>query len=214
MEHVAVALAPREGAAPHPALVLLHGRGADEGDLLGLAPALDPRLLVVSLRAPLDWPGGGYAWYRLTAPATPDLATFRSSLARLEADLARIPAHYRVDPTRLYLLGFSQGAVMASALLLTAPGLVAGAVCLSGFAPPLDATPARGAALAGKPTFLAHGTLDRVIAVDLGRSLRTTLEGSGVYVTYREYAIAHEIGDAELADLGTWLGARLGRGQE
>jgi phospholipase/carboxylesterase len=204
-----VEIAPRQGAPPHPGLILLHGRGADETDLLGLAHALDPRLRVLSLRAPLEWPGGGYAWYRLAAPATPDLVTFRESLARLAADLVRVRARHGIDLARLYVLGFSQGAVMASALLLTVPHLVAGAACLSGFPPPLEETHAPRAALAGKPVFLAHGTFDRVIDVRLGRSLRAILEGAGIDVSYREYALAHEIAGAELADLGAWLGARL-----
>src|SRR2546423_10408291 len=98
--------APEEGA---PGLLLLHGRGADEADLMGLVEALDPRLAVVSARAPLRW-GPGFAWYGAGAE---EAGTMRNSLEELAKFITLLPAAYGIDPRRLYLMGFSQGAVMS-----------------------------------------------------------------------------------------------------
>jgi phospholipase/carboxylesterase len=202
----------RSGAPLYPGLILLHGRGADEEDLLGLTGALDPRLAAVSLRAPFDWPGGGYCWYHLPAPGQPDVAGLRQSLARLAGVLDALPAWLPVDPGRVYLLGFSQGAVMAHALLLAAPARVAGAILLSGFRPPPGAVDMDGGALRGRPVFVGHGRTDALIAVERGREARDALRDLGVEVTYREYDHGHRIAEEEIVDIRGWLAARLGTG--
>lgn len=203
--------ARRLGAGPAPALVLLHGRGADENDLLGLADWLDPRLTVVSVRAPFPL-GPGYHWYDLVQIGAAEPVSYAAARARLTAWLDTLAPAHGLDPARVYLLGFSQGAVMTAGLLLDPTGLKsrpAGAVLLSGYLP-LDQHPPRVAgALAGVPIFIGHGRQDPLIPVDFGRQARDTLTGLGAAVTYREYPIPHTIGEAELADIATWLTARL-----
>jgi phospholipase/carboxylesterase len=199
----------RAGEAPHPTLLLLHGRGADELDLLGLGPELDPRFFIVSARAPYAWMGG-YRWYELEGPGREDAASFGHSLGVLQGFVEELTAAYPVHPTRLFLLGFSQGAVMANALTLSAPQRVAGAVLLSGFQPNLDSFTVDAEGIKGKPFFVAHGTLDPLLGVELGRTTRQTLSRLGADVTYREYDMGHQIIAPELADFDTWLKERLG----
>lgn len=201
----------RAGPPPHPGLLLLHGRGADERDLPELLSHLDPRLLGISLRAPFDWPGGGYCWYQLAGPGQPETPTFRESLARLQAVLADLPARYPVDPSRLFLLGFSQGSVMATSLLVTEPHRVAGALLLSGFSPPEGKFAIAREAVRGKPAFVAHGTRDPVIDVRQGRAVRAWLEGLGLDLTYREYEMGHQVSGPELRDADAWLREQLDR---
>jgi len=204
------AIAARVGEPPHPLLLLLHGRGADEADLLGLAPHLDPRFFVVSARAPYQFEGGGgFAWYESLAPGRPDATTFRASLARLSAFVRELAVNYPIDPAAIYPLGFSQGSMMANALTLTAPDLVAGAVLLSGFQPAIDGLVVQREALRGKPVFAAHGTFDGVLPAAMGRSVERTLRELGLDLTYREYAMDHQIIGPELADFDSWLKARL-----
>jgi phospholipase/carboxylesterase len=201
-------VAARAGAAPHPALLLLHGRGSHELDLLALAPELDPRFFVVSARAPHAWEIG-YRWYELEGPGREEPGTFNHSLGLLRSFLEDMSAAYPIDPARRFLLGFSQGAVMAGALALTSPERVAGAVLLSGFQPSLDNLAVDPDAVRGKPFFVAHGTLDPMLPVEKGRAIRETLERLGVDLTYREYDMGHQIIAPELADFDVWLGARL-----
>lgn len=197
---------PQEGRQA--AIILLHGRGADEVDLFGLADALDPRLLVISARAPLRL-GPGYHWYELHEIGRPDGATFDAAVALLERFIADALDRYAIDPQRLHLLGFSQGAMMASALTLMHPVWIAGAILLSGYIPLNMEFPIDEEQLAGKPFFVAHGTQDAVVPLQLGRESETFLAAAGADLTYREYSIGHQISYDELQDMADWLSALL-----
>ncbi len=200
---------PRAGGpGPHPALILLHGRGADEADLLPLTDELDPRLFVVSVRAPLPLPPG-YAWYHLLDLGNPEPSSFARSLDLLALFLEEFLLVYPIDATRIFTLGFSQGAMMAGSLLLTHPAVAAGTIMLSGYLPlgiGLTFDPTK---LAGRAVFVAHGTADPVIPVAMGRQARDVLRQVGADLTYREYPIAHYLDPSELQDVATWLEDRL-----
>src|SRR5215218_4942312 len=123
-------------------LVLHHGRGTEERDLLGLADALDPerRLRVVTPRAPLSLPGSpGYHWYLVPRVGFPDRATFEAARAALAQLHDRLWEETRVGPERTVLGGFSMGSVMSYAMALGAERrAVAGILAFSGFAPVVD----------------------------------------------------------------------------
>src|SRR5690349_13251355 len=122
-----------EGAPPHPGLLLLHGRGTNESDLLPLGREIDGRLFAVGARGPVRFPWGGYAWYDLDPRGVgfPDEATLRASLDLLRRFITEMLAAYPIDPDRLYVGGFSMGSVMAGTLGLTDPDRVAGSIILS-----------------------------------------------------------------------------------
>src|SRR5690348_9397261 len=150
-----------QGQEPHPCLVLLHGRGSNEQDLFGLVPELPKQPLVVSVRAPFPFPWGGWFWYDLSGEQhVPDPETFSSSMAQLRELLAELPSRYPVDPERLYLLGFSQGALMSGCLTLAQPGRVRATAMLSGYLPLQSPLETDEAGVAGKPIFVAHGQYD------------------------------------------------------
>jgi len=186
---------------PEGALVLLHGRGADEHDLYGLLDLIDPerRLLGVTAGGPLALPPGGRHWYVVPRVGFPDPPTFAASYDRLAAllDSTGVPVE------RTVIGGFSQGAVMSWALALgpdrPAP---AGVIALSGFIPTVP-----GWTFPGRPlrAFIAHGTHDPVISVDYGREARDRLQEAGADVTYRESPIGHAIEPAVLRELPDWL---------
>ncbi len=191
------------GAPPHPTLILLHGRGANEWDLLPLAAYLDPRLLVVSVRAP--WPlGPGAEWYRMPSLATPEPTSFAESIRRLESFFAALPDEVGADPARLFGLGFSQGAVMLATLRLRQPTLLGGAVLLSGYLPAGAAVPGGGSAV-----WVGHGSADDIVPVRLGREMAAQLSAASVPVTYQEYPMGHQIAPEELAAISAWLTAAL-----
>ena len=205
----------RPGPEPHPAVVFLHGRGANEHDLRGLLPALDPRLFSVSVRAPLPFPfGGGFTWYDVQEVGIPGREQFHESLALLRDFLDKGLGHYPIDPERVYFLGFSMGAVMASTIGLTEPRRAAGIIAHSGYAPP--AAPLglhfdRGGA-SGKPWLVAHGVLDAVIPVQHARETRDLLTAAGTDLEYHEYPFGHWVGEESLRDVSAWLERRLGPG--
>jgi phospholipase/carboxylesterase len=194
-----------------PSLLLLHGRGADEADLMGLEQALDPRLTIVSARAPYRL-GPGFAWYGMYEIGKPDDDTLLASLSELQAFIKGLPAAHNIDPQRLYLMGFSQGAIMSAALALTVPEQVRGVIMHSGYVPTESALVLHPEGIKDKPFFLAHGKYDDVIPVTFGRDAEEYLSEAGARLTYREYPIGHTISEESLYDLSEWLTRELDEG--
>jgi phospholipase/carboxylesterase len=190
-------------------LVLLHGRGADEDDLFGLAPALDPGIAVVSARAPLTTDEGGYTWSESRSPGRYVGESLRATLTWFQGWLDSLTSA-RPEPQEVYLLGFSAGMAMAAALLLDRPGRYAGAVLLSGTLPFDTDVPMTKNRLADVPVFYGQGSFDRVIPADLvARSAKYLSDSSGAALEARSYPIAHEISDAEIRDIDGWLSGAI-----
>jgi phospholipase/carboxylesterase len=198
----------RSGSAPHPALILLHGFGSNEMDLPGLAVELDSRFYTISVRAPFEVVFGGYQWFPVPGMSTGDPSQLDDSLARLQAFLNEATAAYPIDPARVFLLGFSQGAFMSGLLTIAQPEKIAGAIMLSGFLPPT--VKAEENSLAGKPFFVAHGTYDDILPISRGQAVPELLKKLGAEVAYYEYPMQHQVVYEELEDLNQWLTPRLG----
>lgn len=190
------------------ALVLLHGRGADEHDLFPLLGRLDPeqRLVGVTPRGPLRLPPGGAHWYAVFRLGYPDPATFLSTYELVSAWLDALPSLTGLPPERTVIGGFSQGAVMSYALGLghgrPAP---AGIVALSGFVPTVDGLQLDLEGRGGLPVAIGHGTHDSVIGVEWARDARDRLEPAGADLLYRESPVGHTIDPALLGQLAGWL---------
>jgi phospholipase/carboxylesterase len=211
--HVIEALTREPAAEPEGALVLFHGRGADERDLYPLLDALDPqrRLLGLTPRGPLSLPPGGAHWYALGGLPTPEPSTFWPTFEAASAwlDALSVPLQQTV------LGGFSQGAVMSWALGLGrgAAKRPAGIVALSGFMPRVDGLELDLAGLEGYPVAIGHGSLDGVIPAQFGREARDTLEAAGADVLYRESPLAHTIDPRVLPELRAFVAAALDAGE-
>ena len=187
------------------ALVLFHGRGADENDLFPLLDVLDPerRLLGVTPRGPLSLPPGGAHWYVVPRVGYPDPETFTASYRDAAEWLDALPHE------RIVLGGFSQGCVMALALGLgrgrPRPAAIVG---FSGFIPHVD-----GWELDTESPFppiaLGHGTLDPIIPIEFGRTACDTLLAAGAKPLYREYPQRHTLDPRFLLEARDWLGRQL-----
>jgi phospholipase/carboxylesterase len=202
----AVAEPPEGGPA---ALVLLHGRGADEHDLFPLLDALDPerRLLGVTPRGPLSLPPGGAHWYALGGLPTPDPVTFWPTFEAASAWLDELP----VPLERTVLGGFSQGAVMSWALGLGrgAAKRPAAIVALSGFMPVVEGLELDFAELEGYPVAIGHGSLDEIIPAAFGRQARERIEPFRPDLLYCEYPLPHTIDPGFLPDLRDFVARAL-----
>ena len=196
---------------PEGALVLLHGRGADEHDLFGLLDVIDPgrRMVGVTPRAPLSLPPGGAHWYAVYRVGFPDPETFWPTYERLCRWFDALPEALGVPRERTVLGGFSQGCVMSYAL-----GLAAGRpapralLAMSGFMPVVE-----GLELdldrPGLELVIEHGVQDPVISVEFARDARARLEGSPIAVHYREFEGAHWVDPAALPTLQAAVDAAL-----
>jgi len=204
-----VALERPAAGEPEGALVLLHGRGADEHDLHPLLDELDPdrRLHGYTPRAPLSLPPGGAHWYAVPRVGYPDPATFAAGLGALAEWFDGLP----FPAGRTVLGGFSQGAVMSYALGLgEGRPRPAGLLALSGFVPVVE-----GWEPDLEPPFpplaIAHGTHDPVIPVGFGRRARALLEEAGAEPLYREFPGGHWVDPGVLAELRELVAATLAR---
>jgi phospholipase/carboxylesterase len=193
--------------APAGALVLFHGRGADEHDLFPLLDVLDPerRLVAATPRGPLALPPGGAHWYALGGIGTPEPSTFAVGFGAAAEWLESFLGERGVGYDRLVLGGFSQGGAITYALGLgggrTRPAAL---IALSSFVPTvpgfeLDLTPPL------PPVAIGHGTMDNVIGVDWGRRARALLEEAGAKVLYRETPMFHQVDPNFMREIAEWL---------
>ncbi len=199
-----------------PLLLLLHGYGANEDDLFSLAPYLDERFFIVSARAPITLRGmGGYAWFNLGFTAqgiSVDPAEVEAARHTLHKFIGEIVEAYDCDPNAVYLVGFSQGAMMSLAVALTYPGSAAAVVAMSGRLMPqiIEQIPDKDA-LIGLPVFVLHGTRDAVLPISHGRDTSRHLSELPIDLTYKEYDMGHEVSAESLEDITEWLRQQLDR---
>lgn len=192
-------------------LVLHHGRGADEHDLLGLADVLDPhqRLHVVTPRAPLAI-GGGYHWYVVPRVGYPDHDTFHAAYAKLAAFHDELWQRTGIAPENTVFGGFSMGSVMSYSLGLAADRPVpAGILAFSGFIPTVEGWQPDLVSRPDLPVFIAHGRRDPIMDVEFARRAKALLEAGGLPVSYHESDAAHHIDPAHVPAAVDWLTSTL-----
>lgn len=218
-EHVGRPPSARSDRLP-PMFLMLHGLGSDEREVFSLSTGIDQRLHVLSLRGPYPLDQGGFGWFET------EFAVYGSKIHPGSAEMSRqkliqfiqqAVQHYRTDPNRVYLMGFSQGAIMALLVGLTRPDLLAGVVLVSARLPgellasssPITRQLAGRDAIRDLPVFLAHGTQDNVIKLEEGQRVLDRLASLQANVFYREYETGHNIPSQVMSDLDIWLSGRL-----
>jgi phospholipase/carboxylesterase len=197
---------------PAGALILLHGRGADEYDLVPVLDALDPqrRLTGLTPGAPLPGPGGGRWWYQVPRVGFPDPTTFHATYAQLTAFLDGWLAEQGLAWEQTILGGFSMGCVMSYATGL-GPGRPspAGILAMSGFIPTVEDWEPELESRQDLPVFITHGARDPVISVDFARDARGLLLDAGVDVAYREHGGGHHLEQATVGLMQSWVADRV-----
>ena len=200
------------GPGPFPTVIALHGYGASAHDLLGIAPQIRRgEVVYLCPQGPLALevsPGQrAYAWFAIDPSGRVDATALVAARGALEGFLEDAMKIHPIDPSRVVVMGFSQGGVMAYDLALGRPDRFRALVALSSWLPEavvrgLAPNPARAAL----PTLLIHGTRDPMIAIDNARQAKTQLEALGMHVAWGEYEMGHEITPGALRDMLGWLG--------
>jgi len=194
-------------------LILHHGRGSDERDLLGLGDVLDPerRLHVVTPRAPLTLGGPGYHWYVVPRVGYPDHDTFHAAYSGLARFHDEVWERTGLTPAQTIFGGFSMGSVMSYSLGLgpdrPAP---AGVLAFSGFIPTVDGW--QPDIPRETRVFIAHGRRDPVMEVGFARRASSVLEAAGMDVSYHESDAAHHIDPAHVPAAREWVSSTLRSG--
>lgn len=208
---------PAGSAQPEGALILFHGRGADEDDLFPLIDVFEPerRLVGVTPRAPLQLPPGGFHWYRSAGIPTPDRETFFQTYELLGLWVAAFCERNEVSLSRTIIGGFSQGAVMTYAMSLgQGRPKPAGILAFSGFMPQVEGFELDLAGSSGLDVVVAHGTQDMVIPVEWGRQAKGRLEAAGAAVLYGEAPMGHSIDPGFASMVPKWIDGVISRVRE
>lgn len=204
---------PEEVAPDAPLIVLLHGRGSDRFDLLGLRRGLPARAIIVTPQAPFpgtQWGyGGGWAWYRFLGDDRPDPESFEESQRVLTLFLQELPARLPVSPGATFLGGFSQGGTMSIGHALGESRVVSNILNFSGFIPDHPSVRITSEQIAGAHFFWGHGTQDPAISFTLAEEGWSALRAIGARLEARSYPIGHWIDPEELAAAVAWIEGRI-----
>lgn len=204
-------LAP--ASKPSRALVLLHGMGSNEENLLELGQMLTNDRLVISLRAPIRTGRIAFAWFQVDS-SNQDRTTSHNwpeaSSALLEVETALLDIHVKtgVPLNKISLYGFSQGAILTIGLALTSKLQLENYIAASGRTLPEFATAASLKLPVGfkdRKIFVTHGVSDNVLPVELGKATETTLRSLGAQLVYQEYAAPHSVSREMVDDAKQWL---------
>lgn len=205
-------MAPRDPENA-PVMIMLHGYGSNEKDLIQLAPMLHEDIRYISARAPHTLDFGMFGWFPIEFTAngiTVDYRAAEEARRQLIAFIGEIIAEYHPAGGRVFLMGFSQGSVMSYLTAFEQPELLHGVIACSGQLPEktLPAEPVRES-LARLPFLVMHGILDEVLPISKGRAAHEWLKENVRDLTYREYPVAHQISQSGIELIRSWLEERV-----
>jgi phospholipase/carboxylesterase len=200
---------PKIKSAKPPVIILMHGVGSNEKDLFSFANQLPDSFLVISLRAPIELGKDSYGWYHLSfengKPISNPIEAEASRLMIIDF-INNLKNKHAFNEKRVYLCGFSQGAIMAYSIGLTVPEKIKGIAVMSGRlleeVKPIITSKDK---LKNLKVFISHGTNDNVLPVSNAREANTYLKQIGINSTYKEYPEPHTISNAMFNDLLIWL---------
>jgi phospholipase/carboxylesterase len=199
------------GDGPFPTVLALHGWGASAHDLIGLAGILHGgEALVLCPQGPVAFPIGqgihGYGWWPLAEDGQLDAAVLEQARGRVRRFFDQACERYPIDRRKVVAMGFSQGGVMATDLVLQDPRRFTGLIALSTWLPDaVDRSAPPAEELANLPALLVHGTKDPMVPVELAQDARRKLLALGLNVHYREFEMEHEIRPEALREILVWL---------
>lgn len=201
-------------ARNQPLVIFLHGFGSNEEDLFGIKDALPSTWTYLSARAPMPVDPHGYRWFTKTtgeADYNGETADLQRSARLIEDFVTQATAKYHTQSDRVFLVGFSQGAIMSYEVGLRKPALVRGIAALSGSVlPVLKAELKPNEGLNGLAIFIGHGTLDQALPYASATRANEVLTGLGLKPEFHGYpGMNHTISEAEVQDLKAWLEKNL-----
>jgi len=212
-KHLSLTFLDLAPAAPEnaPLMILLHGYGSNEKDLIQLAPMLHDGLRYISVRAPHTLDVGMFGWFPLgftPTGITVDYAAAEEARLQFISFIREILAEYKPAGGKLFLMGFSQGSVMSYMTAFSEPDLLHGVIACSGQLPEKN-LPKENPALRKLPFVVLHGLYDDILPIAKGRASQEWLLQRVDNLTYREYPIAHQIADEGVELIHTWLEKRV-----
>ena len=201
---------PKKESNNPPLLIMLHGYGSNELDLFSFAEELQDDFLIVSARAPLTMMMGGYAWYTIHWDASDgkfsDIPEAKASLEKIDTFIEELKNEY--NPSKIFLLGFSQGAILSYAYTLNFPNKVDHVIALSGYVNS-ELLPTEVDKTIQTDYYASHGSVDQVLPVDLARKSIPFIKDLGLDIEYSEYPVGHGVAPQNFYSFKDWIDKRL-----
>lgn len=195
---------PKDTEEKQPALFLLHGMGSHEEDLPQLVKDFTNTHHIFSLRGPVVH-DPGYAFFTIEEEGKPVREVFDKVLVYIQSFIREAIQEYDLDPERLTVIGFSQGAVLAQALGVTLIPSLHGVVALSGYVPDFVKSEYAIQSVENQQVFISHGDYDYVIPSQSGVESKEYFESLGADVTFKTYQDGHGVTPENQRDLVTFI---------
>ena len=193
-----------------PLLIMLHGYGSHEEDLFSFSSELQDEFHIVSARAPHSIGFGGYAWYAINFDADEnkfsDIPQAKESLQMIDKLIDELKS--KINPSKIFLLGFSQGAILSYAYSMNYPNKVDHVIALSGYLIE-ELIPSNLSKEIKTDYYSSHGTVDQVIPVAWARKIQAFIESQNLDCEYSEYPVGHGVAPQNFYSFKDWIEKRL-----
>lgn len=192
---------PAEDSASGETLLVLHGTGGDENDLIGIGQAIAPGAAILSPRGNV-LENGAPRFFRRLSEGVFDPKEVRSRAEELARFIRSAVITYRLDPERIFALGYSNGANIASTVMLTEPGVLQGSILLR---PMVVYEPTEQKDLSGAAVFISAGRMDPIVPTTSVERLVSLFEAAHAEVALKWQLAGHSLVPSEVREAADWL---------
>ncbi|MCM2532459.1 esterase [Neobacillus pocheonensis] len=192
----------------YPALFVLHGIGSNEQNMLTLVDGLEEQFYIFSIRGHLPQPPG-FSYFTIQGYGKPHRDIFDQGVKQLTSFIDYACEKYPLDINRLFLLGFSQGAILSMTLGLTMGNRIKGIVALSGYIPAFVKEEYNLEPVDQQSLFISHGNMDQVLPYEWGIANDEFFRELGANVTFKTYQEGHTVSLRNQQDFIKWLQVQL-----
>ena len=192
---------PAEDSGSGETLIVLHGTGGDENDLIGIGKAVAPGAAILSPRGNV-LENGAPRFFRRLAEGVFDPKEVRSRAEELARFIRAAIVTYRLDPARVFALGYSNGANVASTVMFVEPGILQSAIL---FRPMLVYEPTEKNDLSGSAVFISAGRMDPIVPTASVERLADHFESAHAEVTLKWQLVGHNLVPSEVSEAADWL---------
>ena len=197
-----------EQGRTYPALFLMHGIGSNEQNMLSLVNGIEDRFYIFSIRGHLPQPPG-FAFFSIQGYGKPHRKVFDEGIRKLTSFIDYACDEYPIDMSQLFLLGFSQGAILSMTLGLTLGSRIKGIIVLSGYVPAFVKEEYKIQPVDKLSLFISHGEMDQVLPFDWGLANNEYFRGLGANVTFKTYQEGHTVSIENQKDFMNWLRGKI-----
>lgn len=188
----------------YPALFLMHGIGSNERNMLSLVTDLEEQFYIFSIRGHIPQPPG-FAFFTIEGYGKPHREIFHQGISKLTSFIDYACKQYPIDDSHLYLLGFSQGAILSMTLGLTLGNRLRGIIALSGYIPAFVKEEYEIEPVNQLSLFISHGELDHILPYEWGVAAKEYYQNLGAAVSLHSYQEGHTVSLKNQQDFMKWL---------